>query len=322
MIDISIIIPVYNVEQYLEDCLRSVLNQTFSNIEIICVEDCSTDSSRVVLDRIKNKDARIQVIYNKMNYGLAKTRNIGMKAANGKYIYFLDSDDMLEEFAFQKLYFYSEKYDLDILYFNTKHILDSEKLKEFSKYRSEHCYYTENPMDGEKLFVEFMRRRELEHSVCRQFYRRKFLEEGNIYFREGMLHEDTLFSIMAILKAKKTFCVPLQCHIYRRRENSITTSSDLLLKRLLGELVIHNEVYKIENKYDNEVREQLNLFLLGNCRQIIQKFREIDSFDKKLIKENIDLFQNLQFMTCGLYGGFFPYKLSPETMKKIREKGT
>lgn len=320
MVDISVIIPVYNTEQYLEDCLMSVLNQTYSNIEIICVEDCSTDSSAEVLERVKNKDERINVLYNKVNSGLAKTRNVGAKVAKGEYIFFLDSDDMLENFALEKLYIYSKKYELDILYFNTKHVLESEKIKDFSKYKSEHLYYTEEPIQGKNLFVEFMKRRDFDHSVCRQFYRRQFLEEENIHFREGMLHEDTLFSLQAILKAHKVCCVPLQCHIYKRRENSITTSTKLSTNRLLGKLTIHKEVCEIQNEYEKEVREQLNSFLMINCRQIIQEFRTVDAFDKKLIKENIDVFQNLQFMTCALYGGFFPYKLAPEIMQKIREK--
>ena len=100
---ISVIVPVYNVEKYIKKCLDTIISQTFSDIEIICVNDGSTDSSRKILEEYKNKDSRI-IIIDKKNGGLSSARNAGMKVAMGEYISFIDSDDWIEETMLEKLY--------------------------------------------------------------------------------------------------------------------------------------------------------------------------------------------------------------------------
>ena len=100
---ISVIIPVYNVEKYLRECLDSVINQTYKNLEIICVNDCSTDSSPEILEEYAKKDRRIIIKKNPKNIGLGLTRNEGIKIASGEYIHCLDSDDWLELYAYEIL---------------------------------------------------------------------------------------------------------------------------------------------------------------------------------------------------------------------------
>lgn len=96
MYKVSIIIPIYNVEQYLAQCLDSVINQTYKNIEIICVNDCSLDNSFRILDEYSKNDKRIKIINRENNGGLSAARNTGLDNASGKYIYFLDSDDWID----------------------------------------------------------------------------------------------------------------------------------------------------------------------------------------------------------------------------------
>ena len=100
---ISVIIPVYNVEKYIEDCLNSILVQTLKDFEIICIDDCSTDNSLQIIETYTHKDKRIKILKNKKNEGPSYTRNIGIEMAQGEYIYFLDSDDMIEKNALQEL---------------------------------------------------------------------------------------------------------------------------------------------------------------------------------------------------------------------------
>ena len=107
-IQLSIIIPVFNVEKYLEECINSVLQQTFSNFEIILVDDGSTDSSGNICDLYSQKDRRIQVIH-KENGGLSSARNAGLRIAKGKYVGFIDSDDWISETMYQHLYEEAEK---------------------------------------------------------------------------------------------------------------------------------------------------------------------------------------------------------------------
>ena len=93
---ISVIVPVYNVEKYLSECLDSIINQTFPDFEIICVNDCSTDKSGNILEDYSRKDNRIKIFYHQFNQGLGAARNTGLKNAHGKYVQFLDSDDYFE----------------------------------------------------------------------------------------------------------------------------------------------------------------------------------------------------------------------------------
>ena len=109
--------PVYNVESYLEESLQRILTQTFQDIEIICVNDGSTDRSEAILKSIAKKDLRVIVI-NQSNQGQSAARNVGVKTAHGKYIYFMDSDDKLEENAIEILYREAEKEELDLLLFD------------------------------------------------------------------------------------------------------------------------------------------------------------------------------------------------------------
>ena len=116
---ISILVPVYNTEKFLNKCLDSLIYQTLKDIEIILVNDGSSDLSPVILDNYKNKDSRIKVITLEKNEGLARARYHGIKEASGKYLMFVDSDDYLELNACERAYEAIEKYKVDILHFST-----------------------------------------------------------------------------------------------------------------------------------------------------------------------------------------------------------
>ena len=116
---VSVIIPVFNVEKYIDKCLDSIVNQTLVDIEIICIDDCGTDNSIRIVENYALKDERITIIYNSKNRGLSTSRNLGLQIAQGKYVYFLDSDDYLEENALEDLYNISEKNQTEVLYFDT-----------------------------------------------------------------------------------------------------------------------------------------------------------------------------------------------------------
>ena len=124
---ISVIIPVFNVEEYLEECISSILRQTLTDIEIICIDDGSTDSSPDILKKYAEQDRRITV-YSQDNCGLSAARNLGMRAARGRYTYFIDSDDWLERDALRDLYTRAEKDQLDLLLFDADAFADDPSL--------------------------------------------------------------------------------------------------------------------------------------------------------------------------------------------------
>lgn len=131
---ISVIVPVFNVEKYLDRCILSIVNQTYLDIEIILIDDGSTDSSSVICDMWEQKDNRIKVIHKK-NEGVSIARNTGIDAVQGEYVYFVDGDDYLENNAFEKMYNIIKKYDVDFVYcgFNQIDSIDRKIYDETSK---------------------------------------------------------------------------------------------------------------------------------------------------------------------------------------------
>ena len=134
-IKISVIIPVYNVEEYLEACLDSVICQTFTDIEVICVDDKSTDTSLDIINKYSQRDKRVKCIQNKQNHGLSFTRNVGIKAAKGEYIFFLDSDDEIVKDALEKLYKIANAKNYQMVFFDFVNLYESEQLENSLSYR-------------------------------------------------------------------------------------------------------------------------------------------------------------------------------------------
>ena len=225
----SIIIPIYNVERYLRECLDSVLNQTFPDWEAICLNDGSTDNSGVILDEYAARDPRFKVV-NQPNGGLSSARNTGLKAAQGEYVLFLDSDDWLEAYALDILADRSNGEDL--LCFSGRRYFEREenynpadKLPE-RHYSSGMDYYNDNALKSRDFaFV----------CVVLRAYKRSYLEENGLRFREGIFHEDNLFTPLACYYARKVTTINECLYNYRVRGESITTTfNPKRLKDLMG----------------------------------------------------------------------------------------
>ena len=223
---ISIIIPVYNVEKYLEDSINSIIKQTYRNIEIICINDGSTDSSLQILESFAKRDKRIHII-SQENYGASSARNARLKVATGKYVYFFDSDDILKEDALKLIIDELNRYQSDIVLFDGTSIYETTELEE--KFPQYHTLYQRTATypetyTGADMFVSLMDNHDLVVSVCLQCFRREFLTKNEITFYEGIMHEDMLFSIIALLLAKKTCHLQRDLYYRRLRNNSVMTS--------------------------------------------------------------------------------------------------
>lgn len=221
----SIIIPVYNVEQYLRDCLDSVLNQTFSDWEAICVNDGSTDGSSVILDEYAAKDSRFKMI-SQNNAGTAAARNTGLKVANGDYIFFLDSDDWIEDYALQILA--DSVNDEDVLCFSGKRYFEvtntfnpADELTE-KQYRNGMDYYNENALLARDFaFV----------CVVLRVYKRTFIIGNNLFFDEDVSFEDNLWVPIMLFNAQEVKVVPDVIYVYRVREGSKMQEISLARKK-------------------------------------------------------------------------------------------
>ena len=221
----SVIIPVYNVEQYLKDCLDSVLNQTFADWEAICVNDGSTDSSAAILKEYAEKDSRIKAIM-QQNAGTAAARNTGLKAAKGDYIFFLDSDDWIEDNALQIIADCLN--GEDILCFSGRRFLEADNSycpadKLLAKqYANGIDYYNENALlSRDFAFV----------CVVLRVYKTSFLISNKLYFDDDVSFEDNLWVPIMLYYAVSVKVIPNALYYYRVREGSKMQDVSLARKR-------------------------------------------------------------------------------------------
>lgn len=222
---VSVIIPVYNVEKYLAECLDSICNQTLSELEIICVNDGSTDSSLEILKRYAAIDKRI-VVLSQENGGLSVARNTGIKFAKGEYIYFCDSDDKLDVKALEVLYNRAQNDNLDMLYFDAEAFFESAEVeKQFASYKT---YYKrknnyQGIYSGKKLFNELLKNKDYLPAAWINFVKTDFILKNNLIFEPGILHEDNLWSFKCALLAERVGYSANTFFHRRVRSNSIVT---------------------------------------------------------------------------------------------------
>lgn len=227
---VSVIIPVYCVEAYIEECLVSVVNQTLKDIEIICVNDGTPDNSMEIVKKYAENDARI-VIVNKENGGLSSARNAGLKAATGKYIYFLDSDDYILENTLERLYSVAEEHQLDSIFFDADSFFENKELEK--RHQSYMEYYHRDDackevLPGQQFLKTMVEGGYWRPSAALQMNRREMLLENNIWFKEGIIHEDNLFSLQVSIYSKAAMHLPERFYQRRLREDSIMTSKSVL----------------------------------------------------------------------------------------------
>ena len=225
---ISVIIPVYNVERYLRDCLDSVLRQNIADMEVICIDDCSPDGSGALLEEYAARDGRIRVLRHSVNEGVGRSRNEGLAAARGEYVYFLDSDDMITEGALEKMLRTAEDRRLDCLLFDFTEIYETEALrKKYSAHwPSEMIAEPEEAvLPGPELLAWYFG---LDHWACFiqcQFWRREHLIRTGAAFPEDLLHEDEWFSFYALFTARRAGRLNETLFIHRLRPASGTTET-------------------------------------------------------------------------------------------------
>lgn len=279
MVKISVVIPVYNVENYLRECLDSIVNQSLDDIEIICVNDGSTDNSLDILKEYESADSRLKVITQE-NKGAGGARNTALKIVNGEYVYFMDSDDTLELDAFEKLYHLAIESDADFIIF---------KISNFN-------YETGERMDDDYYTMPYLKERvgkdafsyddvsdmALDLCVCcpGTFFRREFTE--GMEFPEGLLFEDNVFFTHAIFKADTV--IFYDEFLYNRRLKSDSTSWTLTVKSL-DTIEITNMILDLCTQFNHpKHRGELYYRIFNN---IYNMFKLADSSQKEEFFERI-----------------------------------
>ena len=210
---VSIIVPIYNVEKYLEKCIKSLINQTYRNLEIILINDGSTDESCKICKRYKNQDNRILFI-NKKNGGSASAKNIGLKIAKGDYIAFVDSDDFIELDMIEYMVNTIKKYNSDIV---------QCKLRD---YYTNTIYFKQEEINEKSMDVKeflYLILKQWENSLfCNKLFKREVIE--NVFFKEGRCIDDEFFTYKCVINSKSIVTSNKIVYNYRMRRSGVMKS--------------------------------------------------------------------------------------------------
>ena len=254
MCDISIVIPIYNVEKYLRKCLDSIYSLNLDNKEVVLVNDGSTDTSINILNEFKNKYPNKTKLITQKNQGLSEARNTGIKNSNGKYILFVDSDDFIIPTETEEFMNFGLDKKVDILignyreYYNENYIVQKSFYSLDKNLEKEGIFFIENGVKNKCFGV----------AVWQNIYRRNFLLENNLFFKKGLLHEDNLFTPEAFFYAKKVRCFNKK--FYFNRRNNLESITHTVNKKnyehmlyIITKLLEFKKSNNIENNYFNRI---------------------------------------------------------------------
>lgn len=280
---VSIIVPVYKTEQYIHRCVDSILSQTFSDIEVILVDDGSPDRCPEICDEYKSKDSRIQVIHQK-NGGVSSARNAGLKICSGEYLLFIDSDDYISSDMIENLYLaIAKNYDIAISGYTEIAQTGIIKVYDYKGCKSKedfllHCIQNTGGV------------------VCSKLYKTSIIKENNILFNEKLIQsEDLIFALSVFLKADTFIAIDKADYFYDRRDESTADVdlSDWLNKNLIVHDLIQNilENYNINGKVSvikKRLENIIYVYLLGLVqKKEYRKFKQLSTNMNKCM-QNLD----------------------------------
>lgn len=265
---ISIIIPVYKVEKYINRCIESVVKQSYKNLEIILIDDGSPDGCPQVCDCWAEKDERVIVIH-KDNGGLSSARNEGIRRACGKYLMFVDSDDCIDQYACERLLAYAE--DVDLVVGEAVVYENGETMHGVRTNLEENHIYT-----GAECAIKQIKAGEWYAGVWRNMYKRQFIIENRLYFAEGILHEDIEYLPRLFLAAKAVKYTKYEFYMYIIRQTSICgTKTSKNLNDLFS--IYKNWARLNETICDKKLKKMykgaLTKYFMATCREFKVKNR-------------------------------------------------
>lgn len=311
-VQLSVVIPVYNTEKYIDRCIESVIKQYTDEMEIICIDDGSTDGSYSHIRKwseVKN----FRLFRNLENKGPAKTRNIGIKNASGDYIVFLDSDDMMKEGSLCEILELMRADNLDALYYDFTKIGEDDL--PIQREKTEDSESTSDIVDGKTLFLERIRKREWNSYGCGQAVRRSLLLDNDIYFPEGILHEDVMFCYYTAICSQRVLEFKSKPYLYRIRNDGITRNTEKRIDRLygLGYSIIQISNYILSCE-DSSVIEGSFRWINGIKKLAHNEYRQLDFINREDVYKLMPVFCVIE----SGYDGIFRFKLSKGMMYRLR----
>lgn len=270
---LSIIVPVYNTKNQIDTCIKSIVNQIDREVEVIIINDSSTDNSEEIILEYKNQYPNIKYYSKKENTGLADTRNIGIDKAKGEYIMFVDSDDYIEKDLLKNLNKYMKdnidviKFKLNVKYDNSSYTVDGPI---FSK------------TDGETAFNLLAFEDVMFDSACIYLFKREFLLKNNFKFKVGTYHEDFGLVPLVILQAKSVVSTNIKGYYYIQTNNSITRNSnnEKTIKKFEDALLHYDNMLQSISKLNISKKTKQNIKIYYT-NSIILKLETIRKEDRK-----------------------------------------
>lgn len=272
---ISVIVPIYNVEKYLDRCVKSLINQTYKNIEIILVEDGSPDKCPEMCDDYATYDSRIKVVH-KENGGLSDARNVGIEISSGSFIAFVDSDDWVEKDFIEELYSNIKRENADISIVGYALIWDSGK--EIT-YGDNNDYLVYNQEDAIK---ELLKQKKFQCMVCQKMYKREIFSD--IKFPYGKIYEDVAVGLPTFLKANKVVFSGKPKYFYYQREDSIV--NEKFNENKLFFLDCCKEIIDYSNKHNKIFdKEAYNFYLRALLMLLLQLYSDVRTRNSEICKQ-------------------------------------
>lgn len=264
---LSIIIPIYNVEKFVRKTFESIFFQTIldSSVEIIVVNDGSKDNSMVIVNEFAEKYDNLKVIYQE-NQGLSIARNTGLKAANGKYVWFVDSDDWIEQESLNFILKHLKHSEIDVFMFKIREYAEDGKIL---LERSFHDNQNEENISGTEILL-YQKKYGIDITPMQQYViLRDFLLGNRLFFVPGIFHEDLEFAPRMLITAKKVSVIPKVIYCYLRRSTgSITTDDSLQKKRILSRI----EIFKRYKTFGKELKCEKDIEALSYCQYRIVSY--------------------------------------------------
>lgn len=311
---VTMIVPVYNVSRYIHECVDSIIGQTYENLEVLLVDDGSTDGSDKICDAYAAADSRVHVI-RKRNGGQGSARNLGVERADGNYYMFLDSDDWLSRETVSELVKIAEAEHLDLLFFDGESFIDDgdhiDDTVSMQEYRRTHCL--NQVVDGVTLFMANKENDEYFSQCCMRLYSAEYYWKNGFRFQEGIIHEDEDFCFLTQIYAER--CMAIDARFYHRRYRSGSTMTDMsqirsayglskALSKLCDELPAYENNCRICTAFTIQMKLYLRLVydrfyacegkLKAQCAEKVQPelrkvrpYQRFLSFQEKLCVQNL-----------------------------------
>lgn len=295
---VSVIVPMFCVQRYVADCIQSLRTQTFRDFEVLCVDDCSPDRSAIAARAAALNDSRFRFLTLERHGGLSAARNRGINEAQGDYLLFLDSDDLLRGDALQTAWEYASTHNLDDLFFSAESLYENAQVaaihQEDMLARPRH----DAVMTGPQLFTWFVHNDAFWPSAPLHMVRREFLNEHGIRFYEGILHEDELYTVQTLSLAKHAAFLNEPLYLRRMRADSIMTTRRGI-RNVAGVFRVTQELQRfIEERagaYDDAFIDAYTFHLMALRNVAAHDARFVPECDLTTFAETLDVSDRIDF---------------------------